>query len=298
MNHRTSAALCILLVALLVFPCTPVYAGSCGPKTCWKVSLGSQSLQMDRIRDARDFGCYHTEDGRYIKSGLLLRSAALEEASESDLEDFSDQYQVGTVIDLRSEAEQAQYPDRTIAGAVHVSCPIDPIAFPDDSDILQARLQHGSHYADQIAENYYTWLCTDPSAQASYRAIFHQLLRSGGKAVLLHGQNGKDRTGFGAALILSALGVDRETIEADYLISNESYADEIHKTNEAVQNRYPLLGSEAGSQQGKTKGVDAAWLRAAFSVIDSRYGGVSAYLKNQMGLSQTELAKLRSVYLA
>jgi protein-tyrosine phosphatase len=40
---------------------------------------------------------------------------------------------------------------------------------------------------------------------------------------VFHCTAGKDRTGFAAALLLSALGADRETIEHDYLLTNQLY---------------------------------------------------------------------------
>ena len=60
-------------------------------------------------------------------------------------------------------------------------------------------------------------LCREPDA--SYAEMF-QLLLAGDQQLLIHCASGKDRTGFGAALILDVLGVDEEAIVADYLLTN------------------------------------------------------------------------------
>ncbi len=44
----------------------------------------------------------------------------------------------------------------------------------------------------------------------------------------------KDRAGFGTALVLSALGVDKNTVIDDYMLSNKYRADENKKAIEAV----------------------------------------------------------------
>jgi len=46
---------------------------------------------MKTIHNFRDFGGYHTENGAYVKNGLLYRSGALSHASEKDLE-FKSRY--------------------------------------------------------------------------------------------------------------------------------------------------------------------------------------------------------------
>jgi protein-tyrosine phosphatase len=55
-----------------------------------------------------------------------------------------------------------------------------------------------------------------------YASVFESLIRHAGSGFLVHCTAGKDRTGVAAALILSALGVRREDVVADYLHTNDA----------------------------------------------------------------------------
>ena len=58
-----------------------------------------------------------------------------------------------------------------------------------------------------------------PFGNPAYRALFGAI-RAGQTPILFHCTAGKDRTGVAAALILKALGVSREDIVEDYLLTN------------------------------------------------------------------------------
>ena len=55
--------------------------------------------------------------------------------------------------------------------------------------------------------------------QNEYKRFFEILINRQAAPLLFHCSAGKDRTGIAAALLLSALGVDKETVMQDYLLS-------------------------------------------------------------------------------
>ena len=63
-----------------------------------------------------------------------------------------------------------------------------------------------------------------------YRAVFDRLADPENLPALIHCTAGKDRTGFGAALVLMALGVPRETAFEDYLLTNYYAREHIERT--------------------------------------------------------------------
>jgi protein-tyrosine phosphatase len=85
-------------------------------------------------------------------------------------------------------------------------------------------------------------------------------------AVVFHCTEGKDRTGWGTAVLLSLLGVPRATVEADFLLSNEELGD--------------------------PKAVELSWLRAAFAEVDHLYGSVDAYARQGLGLDDVAINAL------
>ena len=143
-------------------------------------------------------------------------------------------------------------------------------------------------YEDMINSN---------NAQRAYRTFFDYLLANDqeNEVLLFHCTAGKDRTGFGAFLILSALGVPLSTIKQDYLLTNITTKDFV---NNMVQE-----AKKDGQSEGVLKSirdiqsVHPEYLDHAVSVINANYGSIHDYLRNVMKLSATDLMDLRRIYL-
>ena len=103
---------------------------------------------------------------------------------------------------------------------------------------------------------------------------------------VFHCTAGKDRTGFAAALLLSALGVDRATIEHDYLLTNQLY-----KRNHTGAT---TLSPEVLNIVWQ---VQESFLKASLEVIQQEHGGMHQYLSQQLKLTPAALQKLRASYL-
>jgi protein-tyrosine phosphatase len=116
---------------------------------------------------------------------------------------------------------------------------------------------------------------------------------------------GQDRTGFASAMILSALGVPRATILADYLLSTQYRHPEFemppidpaqHPGDPVAQ----IFAQGAGKvrKPGPLYGADGQpYLTFSFAEIDRRWGSTDAYLKSELGIGPVELAILRQRYL-
>lgn len=70
-----------------------------------------------------------------------------------------------------------------------------------------------------ILEQAYVYIIQN--AQDTYREFFRIVSEERNTPLLFHCSAGKDRTGIAAALLLGALGVDREVIMEDYMLSAE-----------------------------------------------------------------------------
>ena len=133
-------------------------------------------------------------------------------------------------------------------------------------------------------------------SQQGYRAFFDVLLNNEeGKAVLWHCTAGKDRAGLGAVLLLSALGVDRETILDDFALTNDFNAASI----EALASFAEANGYTAEQVQvvRDLTGVNRSYMEHTLDHIDETYGSMHDYLVNQIGLSEDEIARLQEMYL-
>src|SRR5262249_17225888 len=103
---------------------------------------------------------------------------------------------------------------------------------------------------------------------AEYRRVFEALESSGNQGFLVHCAAGKDRTGFGVAAIQLALGVPRETVIEDYLLTNVAMDFESFILPR-LKARYGDIDVEAARA---LSGVRAEYLHAAFDEVDAGFG--------------------------
>ena len=150
---------------------------------------------------------------------------------------------------------------------------------------------------------YRTWLI---SLAPQFRDIFQQLLRRDG-AVSYHCSAGQDRTGVATALVLSALGVPRDVIMADYQISTRERRPE-NEIPKLAPGQYPgnvvadfYRRAQASGAPIKAKPLYTAagkpFLQETFDEIDARWGSVDGYLDQVLGIDKAKIAKLRVLYL-
>ena len=107
---------------------------------------------------------------------------------------------------------------------------------------------------------------------------------------------GKDRVGVGSATLLLALGVPRETILADYLLSNENSLS-ASKLGTGITSKGTQISPEQLKLFEVFAKVRAEYLQAFFDEIDRLWGGTEGYLKQALGLTDEQLTKLQDMYL-
>jgi protein-tyrosine phosphatase len=131
---------------------------------------------------------------------------------------------------------------------------------------------------------------------AKYKPMFDELLTlDNGQALLFHCTAGKDRTGIGAALVLSALGVDRRTILRDYAATDTYWRAGREQSLQRMAQAG--LSAEAVNAVRPLLAANPAYLAGTFAAIDKQYGSVDKYLATELGLTPRKLATLRAKYL-
>ena len=258
-----------------------------------------------RVQNARELGGYRTAGGNTVKSGVLLRSAALKGISDEDIRCLRDTYRLQHIVDFRMPFEQIDAEDPEIAGAAyHHLDVIDAAAmgFEGFSDVDLSKFDIGeiASYAvssGAIDENMYIGFLANERGREAFSAFFRILLSADpDRAVLWHCTSGKDRTGLAAMLLLSALGVDEETIISDYLLTNVYFAPRIEATAQLLKER--------GCDDGFIKksvlvfdGVDERFLRNAINYLKKEYGSVMGYIADGLEIGREEIAVLKEKYL-
>ncbi len=260
---------------------------------------------FDKIVNARDLGGIRIGD-KTVKSGLLLRTAHLHDATDQDIAKLSDIFHLARIFDFRSYPEASMQPDRPVPGAEHILLPTldtsvddaDAEPIPEETwlDLPKhiVRLSFMKFFQTK-AHDLYPSLILSEFSQLQYATFMNLVTETTEGAVLWHCSQGKDRTGVAAALILGALGADRETILRDFDRSNDFYRPLVEKLCADVE-------AAGGGEEEKDvvrafMGVSVRNFAHALDVIDANWGSIPAYLEEQMGLGPEDFEFLRSRYL-
>lgn len=263
---------------------------------------------FEGIENARDMGELVMQDGRTVRTGMLVRSGCLAKASDGDVAVLKEKYRLTDVFDFRFEAEANAAPDRIIDGVSYTHLSTLPTAFiqafsssrPDttrmDTRDMAAMLMKYAFEpkAQTMARKLYPAIVTDSTAQHYYGEFLRGVLRAEG-GVLWHCSQGKDRAGWASAFLLAALGASREVIVEDFDLSNQSYAPAVEAMTDRVKGK---KGSdEAVAFIRAMVGVSRENFEATLNLIDQRYGSLSQYIENQLDFKKEEQQQLRLKYL-
>jgi len=218
----------------------------------------------------RDLGGYPGRDGRSTRWGRLFRSDALHELTDADVSHLRD-LGLRTVVDLRTEREL----HRTGRGPLEP----EPVTFRHlpvvqegvrgtvtaDAESLAAPAPPG----DDLAERYLWYLDVGRASLVEALALMGD---DGDYPLVFHCAAGKDRTGVLAALVLELVGVDREVIVADYVIT----ADRLR----FIMDRW-LADPEFAERMAKVPAsrfsVEASTMEGFLDGLDARHGGARSW---------------------
>jgi len=243
---------------------------------------------VNNFRDIAGTGAgYVGFGGLHVNSGVFYRANALT-PDPADLGTL-DSLGLTAVYDLRTDQEIAAKPDVLPDGVRYTR--IQVLAADPSGDIAGLR---SPEEARAYVQDGYRSTVNDATSRSGYRQLLTELADTAGPQVF-HCTAGKDRTGWATALLLGIAGVPRETITADYLLSNEYSADTIRATLDQIT---AAKGPEAAEIYRQLIGVDASYLEASFAEVDANYGSFDRYLVDGLGLSMGTVAKLRLKLLA
>ena len=220
-------------------------------------------IELKTASNLRDLGGWATADGRRVKQRKIFRAPALAPLAPEDNARLAE-LQLATVCDLRGAWESEREPVR-IPGARHIPLPIEPSHGGLGAILRQGRAAEGVTPAEIMARltEVYVDMVTDCVSQ--FRALFALLLAEESLPLLFHCAAGKDRTGVASALVLTALGVHRDDVMADYLATNVFWRQERLGGFSLAPEIHPIVF-----------GAHPELLDASFAAIDDQ-GGLDAY---------------------
>ncbi|MFD8808730.1 tyrosine-protein phosphatase [Streptomyces sp. NPDC059597] len=255
----------------------------------------STEPELAAVRNFRDVGGLPTADGRRVRQGVLFRSGHLAHATDEDAA-FLASLGLHTVFDFRNAADRRlEGPDVELPGVRNVNLPLsDPADGAEfwklvrDGNLDQLRgILAGGKGADRMIASYRK-IVTERTAEHS--RVLHALAEDSVPA-LMHCAAGKDRAGISIAVTLLAVGVERDAIIGDYLMSNAKHrrykvrrsgSPDTAYTPEVMELLSPLFDARA------------EYLAAAFDSIEETWGDVDAYLERGLKLADGTRERLRA----
>lgn len=220
----------------------------------------------------RDLGGYAAGRGRRTRWGRVYRSDSLADLTPHDLDALA-RLDLRTLIDFRIPAERHSKPNRLPADTQVKTVEIDllPRGVPEMFRDILAGAIDAEGIERHVLEHYRRF---PVDHHQEYRRMLDLIARRENLPLLIHCTSGKDRTGFGAAIILMAVGATREVILEDYALTN-LYRREI---------QYMVGDATPASLVAMLTSAQPKYLEAAFEVIDRTYGSTDAYLEQALGL--------------
>ena len=265
------------------------------------------NVNFDNIVNARDLGGLIAAEGKVVRKERLIRSAHLHDATDYDVARLQNDYNIMRIFDFRSLGEAEFLPDRDIPGATHHLLPTIDMseekrtgnAIPDEAFLdLESHIVNYSFYPEvqDMAADMYPSLIRSEYSQLQYATFLRLIIETpedGG--ILWHCFQGKDRTGWGAAFLLAALGVPRDAIIADFDLSNNAYRGLVHRLCNEVEERG---GGENEKEVIRAfMGVSTNNFRKTLDLIDNEYGSMAQYLSEQLFITHDDIKLLRKRYL-
>jgi len=245
--------------------------------------MTNRALPSERIDNFRDYGGYAIAGGGRLRDGLLYRSAHHCNASAGDLRILGE-LGIVTVIDLRGPGErakaQSRRPDGFAARMVEAEFETGGVS-PHLAAVLKGVTT--AEEARAATESVIADMPCRPAIISALRGYFAALSDADGPTVI-HCTSGKDRTGVAVALLHATLGVHRDDIMADYLLTNT-----IGRFEERMTAGVALMRKNFGAHLSEEAAralvtVEPRYLEAAFASVVERFGGLEPYVRDELGI--------------
>lgn len=252
-------------------------------------------IRLENAVNARDLGELPTESGARTASRRLLRSDNLQDLSRADISRLVDELGLTTVVDLRSTNEVKQEgpaPLTTVGSVRHVHLSVIPESLGNtdaSSEALATNRRRAEERdpADLMRSFYLGYLEDRPEN------IVEALRTVAGSpgAALVHCAAGKDRTGVVVAMALTAVGVPREVVVADYVATGERIELILDRLRSS-----PTYADDVDKLPAEEHRPRAETMHGFLERLDADHGGVLGWLAGH-GFGRDDVALLRDKLL-
>lgn len=245
-----------------------------------------KNIKLKGAKNVRDLGGIPVEGG-IIKQGKILRGDSLDKLTNSDVLKLINEYNLKTVIDLRTTQEKRERPDIYCDKLEYIDIPIFDRRVPGIT-----REKHfsniGSKGSNMVA--LYSEIVTGEYLE-KIGEVIRTIMTIDDGAVLFHCSAGKDRTGVISALILAILGADGKDIYEDYLHTN--------RVNKGKATKYYwMINILKGDKEEAESMRDfllakKEYIEATFETIDEKWKDFDDFVENGLKIDNIMIKKFK-----
>jgi protein-tyrosine phosphatase len=256
----------------------------------------SRHVALDGAVNVRDIGGYRSTCGLEVLRGRLFRGDSLSQLSDADVARL-DGLGLRTVIDFRTPGEiLLSGSDRLPYGVEFASLPVtggdlgavyELIAGGDHE---RQRRELGDGQAASLMVEINRGFVADARQREAFGTALRLVCAPGRLPLLYHCSSGKDRAGWMTAIVLTALGVPRELVLRDYLLSNDFHRTGYQKL------RLDLIKTGIVADPELLRPImeqSATYLGAAFEEADRRYRSFGRFLTRGLDVGDAAVGELR-----
>lgn len=265
--------------------------------------MSIELIKLKGVRNIRDLSQYQAADNKKIKKHSFIRSAKLHKVKRKRLYKFLNEYNIKTIIDLRTTLEVEEnkkviYP----ADVKYIHLPVlDQAYFGITHEKSMRTALYNQSKKMEGKDSYYNYMVDmykgivfDEYSQNKFKEFFDILLNNTSGNILFHCAGGKDRTGIASLFILTLLGVDKDIILDDY-----SMSDIVNKRhNRTIECFLKLLWNKSYRRLlSEMLYAKREYLEKTIESIEEKYNSVSDYLEKVLDISKEKQEKFKSMYL-
>lgn len=276
---------------------------------CAPFVFGERTLPIRGLNNFRDYGGYRGAGGKRIKWGKLYRSNHLHRLAP-EAKRYIEALHIQTIIDYRSDHEIDKSPNDYVGEKQSVN--VDPSAHtaelaaqfaakPDDENqalidnvVSSIPKEQINGKGEQVLEQYRNFVLSDKSKNA-FRKMIQVMLDKNSAPSIQHCRGGKDRTGHGVLLVMTMLGVSKEDIIADYMLTRENRL----ARNEEKMAQYRQITNDENVLGYLLSLIDTRefFVEEIFKTMESVAGSAENYIKQELGFSDADFAAMQANYL-
>jgi len=259
-------------------------------------------VRLEGQPNFRDIGGYQTSDGRTVKKGLVYRSGELPRLTDEDVQKLDD-LGIKTVVNFLTLSEiESRGRDRLPEGVKEIPMPMDAGNMGELAEVIKYARATGDFTEVPPELNAEIHRIGVDQGREYYAALLREIAKPESQPLVFHCSHGIHRTGTGAAILLSALGVPWETVREDYMLSNEYRKEEIERRlgqlREKAAETFLIEPEEVDMTNIEAFYVlQPSYIDASLEEAVKQYGSMDNYIREGLGIDEVTIQALRNQLL-